>query len=162
MGSKALQAFLAFSLLIVAAVSANDEEIVVQGLGSKIGTATPGKAYPIFPNPLNKAAPPPPPTPSVKAPPPPPSGKASPPPPPPPVKAPPPPPTPYPRNTKACYPLCLVRCKLHSRKKICLRACVTCCDRCKCVPPGQYGNAYKCGDGKCWANMKFRGRPKCP
>ncbi|KAK1383741.1 gibberellin-regulated protein 14-like [Heracleum sosnowskyi] len=62
----------------------------------------------------------------------------------PPVKAPPvssPPPyapPPPPRNTKECYPPCLVRCKLHSRKNVCLRACVTCCDRCKCVPPGQY------------------------
>nr|AAS48461.1 GASA-like protein [Gerbera hybrid cultivar] len=79
----------------------------------------------------------------------------------PPVVKPPPatPPTP-PRNTKECYPLCVVRCKLHSRQNVCLRACVTCCDRCKCVPPGHYGNKEVC---KCWANMKTHGgRPKCP
>ncbi|WOG97667.1 hypothetical protein DCAR_0417008 [Daucus carota subsp. sativus] len=71
------------------------------------------------------------------------------------------PPPPPPRNTKECYPPCVIRCKLHSRKNVCLRACVTCCDRCKCVPPGQYGNKEKCG--KCYANMTTRGgRPKCP
>ncbi|KAL8251295.1 hypothetical protein R6Q59_034988 [Mikania micrantha] len=70
------------------------------------------------------------------------------------------PPTP-PRNTKECYPACVVRCKLHSRKNVCLRACVTCCDRCKCVPPGQFGNREVCGI--CYINMKTHGgRPKCP
>nr|XP_043617091.1 gibberellin-regulated protein 14 [Erigeron canadensis] len=70
------------------------------------------------------------------------------------------PPTP-PRNTKECYPPCVVRCKNHSRQNVCLRACVTCCDRCKCVPPGQSGNQEVCG--KCYTNMKTHGgRPKCP
>ncbi|KAK9067272.1 hypothetical protein SSX86_014598 [Deinandra increscens subsp. villosa] len=70
------------------------------------------------------------------------------------------PPTP-PRNTKECYPPCLVRCKLHSRQNVCLRACVTCCDRCKCVPPGQSGNREVCGT--CYTNMTTHGgRPKCP
>ncbi|KAG6412826.1 hypothetical protein SASPL_125518 [Salvia splendens] len=60
-----------------------------------------------------------------------------------------------------CAPLCVVRCKNHSRKNVCMRACVTCCDRCKCVPPGQYGNREKCG--KCYANMTTRGgKLKCP
>ncbi|XP_009608096.1 gibberellin-regulated protein 14-like [Nicotiana tomentosiformis] len=98
-----------------------------------------------------------------------------PPPPPPPVKLPPspspavkPPPPPVPthpvsppKNTADCVPLCQVRCKLHSRQNVCLRACTTCCLRCKCVPPGQYGNLEKCG--KCYANMTTRGgRRKCP
>ncbi|KAL4581651.1 hypothetical protein LXL04_006177 [Taraxacum kok-saghyz] len=70
------------------------------------------------------------------------------------------PPTP-PRNTKECYPPCVVRCKNHSRQNVCLRACVTCCDRCKCVPPGQSGNKEVCGS--CYTNMKTHGgRPKCP
>ncbi|KAK3010614.1 hypothetical protein RJ639_010790 [Escallonia herrerae] len=64
-------------------------------------------------------------------------------------------PLPPPKTTKDCYPLCAVRCKLHSRKNLCLRACVTCCDRCKCVPPGQYGNYDKCND--CYSNMTTRG-----
>lgn len=60
-----------------------------------------------------------------------------------------------------CNPLCVGRCKLHSRKQVCLRACMTCCDRCKCVPPGTYGNREKCG--KCYTDMTTTGgRPKCP
>ncbi|KAJ0535740.1 putative gibberellin regulated protein [Helianthus annuus] len=82
-------------------------------------------------------------------------------PPPPPQVKPPPvakPPTPTPPE---CYPPCLERCKLHSRQNVCLRACVTCCDRCKCVPPGQSGNREVCGT--CYTNMKTHGgRPKCP
>ncbi|KAH6801051.1 Gibberellin-regulated family protein [Perilla frutescens var. hirtella] len=81
------------------------------------------------------------------------------------VKAVPPPPAPPPpappRNIQECIPLCVVRCKNHSRKNICLRACLTCCGRCKCVPPGQYGNKEKCG--KCYAGMTTRGgKLKCP
>lgn len=116
--------------------------------------------------------------------------KAPPPPPPPPTRASPQPPPPVkpPRNRQGkfsplcyvnyircnfltwcvcliywqeCIPLCLVRCKLHSRKKYCLRACMTCCERCKCVPPGQYGNKEKCG--KCYSDMTTRGgKLKCP
>ncbi|CAA2982091.1 Hypothetical predicted protein [Olea europaea subsp. europaea] len=89
--------------------------------------------------------------------------KAPPPPPPPPTRASPQPPPPVkpPRNRQECIPLCLVRCKLHSRKKYCLRACMTCCERCKCVPPGQYGNKEKCG--KCYSDMTTRGgKLKCP
>lgn len=60
-----------------------------------------------------------------------------------------------------CIPLCEQRCKLHSRKRVCMRACTTCCDRCKCVPPGTYGNRERCG--KCYTNMTTHGnRIKCP
>ncbi|RAL46870.1 hypothetical protein DM860_005149 [Cuscuta australis] len=60
-----------------------------------------------------------------------------------------------------CAPPCKVRCAKHSRQNVCLRACTTCCLRCKCVPPGQYGNKEMCGS--CYANMTTRGgRPKCP
>ncbi|KAK7266189.1 hypothetical protein RIF29_18831 [Crotalaria pallida] len=101
----------------------------------------------------------------------PPSGKYSPPPPPPkppvvvkppttPV-APSPPPAPRVKSNKDCIPLCGYRCQLHSRKQVCVRACVTCCERCKCVPPGTYGNREKCG--KCYTDMLTHGnRPKCP
>ncbi|XP_019452899.1 PREDICTED: gibberellin-regulated protein 14 isoform X2 [Lupinus angustifolius] len=102
----------------------------------------------------------------------------APPPSPPPVKPPTPPPSPPPttpsspaqppvapapivKSDKDCIPLCGYRCQLHSRKQICVRACVTCCDRCKCVPPGTYGNRDKCG--KCYTDMLTHGnRPKCP
>ncbi|KAJ0243531.1 Gibberellin-regulated protein 14 [Hirschfeldia incana] len=72
------------------------------------------------------------------------------------------PPTPPPVRTRIdCVPLCGTRCDQHSRKNVCMRACVTCCYRCKCVPPGTYGNKEMCG--ACYANMKTRGgRPKCP
>ncbi|KAL5080117.1 hypothetical protein RYX36_008538 [Vicia faba] len=71
------------------------------------------------------------------------------------------PPTPVVKSLKDCVPLCGYRCQLHSRKNLCLRACVTCCSRCKCVPPGTYGNREKCG--KCYTDMLTRGnRYKCP
>ncbi|RVX08779.1 Gibberellin-regulated protein 14 [Vitis vinifera] len=65
------------------------------------------------------------------------------------------------RTRLDCIPLCDQRCKAHSRKNICVRACMTCCDRCKCVPPGTYGNREKCG--KCYTDMTTHGnKPKCP
>ncbi|CAJ2665518.1 unnamed protein product [Trifolium pratense] len=70
-------------------------------------------------------------------------------------------PTPIVKSWKDCIPLCDNRCKLHSRKKLCARACMTCCDRCKCVPPGTYGNREKCG--KCYTDMLTHGNKfKCP
>ncbi|KAF6159863.1 hypothetical protein GIB67_032947 [Kingdonia uniflora] len=60
-----------------------------------------------------------------------------------------------------CNALCAVRCSANSRPNLCKRACGTCCWRCKCVPPGTYGNHQVCGS--CYANMKTRGnKPKCP
>ncbi|XP_059670205.1 gibberellin-regulated protein 14 [Cornus florida] len=76
----------------------------------------------------------------------------------PPVSAPKPPPI---KTRIDCIPPCTERCKNQSRKGLCLRACMTCCDRCKCVPPGTYGNREKCG--KCYTDMTTRGdKPKCP
>nr|XP_017219997.1 PREDICTED: snakin-2-like [Daucus carota subsp. sativus] len=60
-----------------------------------------------------------------------------------------------------CQGLCQVRCGLHSRKNVCMRACGTCCARCNCVPPGTYGNREACG--KCYTDMTTHGnRLKCP
>ncbi|PIN23185.1 hypothetical protein CDL12_04098 [Handroanthus impetiginosus] len=60
-----------------------------------------------------------------------------------------------------CGGLCKHRCSLHSRQNICLRACGTCCVRCKCVPPGTYGNREMCG--KCYTDMTTHGnKTKCP
>ncbi|CAM8927606.1 unnamed protein product [Rhodiola kirilowii] len=60
-----------------------------------------------------------------------------------------------------CKPQCSDRCSLHSRPNVCLRACNTCCVRCKCVPPGTAGNKEVCG--KCYVNMTTTGgRSKCP
>ncbi|KAG9155511.1 hypothetical protein Leryth_009936 [Lithospermum erythrorhizon] len=60
-----------------------------------------------------------------------------------------------------CDKLCTVRCGVHSRPKVCTRACGTCCVRCKCVPPGTSGNRELCGT--CYTNMTTHGnRTKCP
>ncbi|XP_015957023.1 gibberellin-regulated protein 2 [Arachis duranensis] len=60
-----------------------------------------------------------------------------------------------------CGAKCEARCSAHSRKKICIRACGTCCSRCKCVPPGTYGNREVCG--RCYTDMVTHGnKPKCP
>ncbi|KAL2950841.1 hypothetical protein AAZX31_19G012200 [Glycine max] len=133
---------------------------------------------PTVPTPTVKVPPPPqspvvkPPTPTVppptvKVPPPPQSPVVKPPTPTPtsPVVYPPPvapsPPAPVVKSNKDCIPLCDYRCSLHSRKKLCMRACITCCDRCKCVPPGTYGNREKCG--KCYTDMLTHGNKfKCP
>uniref|UniRef100_A0A7N0U8R5 Uncharacterized protein n=1 Tax=Kalanchoe fedtschenkoi TaxID=63787 RepID=A0A7N0U8R5_KALFE len=60
-----------------------------------------------------------------------------------------------------CRPQCNERCSLHSRPNVCVRACNTCCTRCRCVPPGTAGNKEVCG--KCYAEMTTKGgRRKCP
>ncbi|KAK4752727.1 hypothetical protein SAY87_021525 [Trapa incisa] len=65
------------------------------------------------------------------------------------------------RSKEDCIQQCDRRCALHSRKRVCLRACMTCCDRCKCVPPGTFGNREMCG--KCYTDMTTHGnRTKCP
>ncbi|TJX44088.1 hypothetical protein E8P77_30035 [Soehngenia saccharolytica] len=59
-----------------------------------------------------------------------------------------------------CKAACGERCKAASLNDRCLRACGTCCARCKCVPPGTYGNRELC---PCYANMTTHGnRTKCP
>ncbi|RXH69406.1 hypothetical protein DVH24_037190 [Malus domestica] len=55
------------------------------------------------------------------------------------------PPLPPVRSKSDCVPLCEKRCMQHSRKRPCMRACTACCDRCRCVPPGTFGNEEKCG-----------------
>ncbi|KAG7979503.1 hypothetical protein I3843_05G134900 [Carya illinoinensis] len=57
--------------------------------------------------------------------------------------------------------LCNVRCSLHSRPKVCSRACGTSCARCKCVPPGLLQATDACG--RCYTDMPtHRNKPKCP
>ncbi|PQP96720.1 hypothetical protein Pyn_25270 [Prunus yedoensis var. nudiflora] len=68
--------------------------------------------------------------------------------------------TPQVKTNGDCVPLCDKRCKIETNKKICRRSCMACCDRCKCVPPGDYGsNLDKCG--KCYTDMNYHGH-KCP
>ncbi|XP_021896050.1 gibberellin-regulated protein 9 [Carica papaya] len=59
-----------------------------------------------------------------------------------------------------CSHECVRRCKEASRKKVCHRACKSCCSRCHCVPPGTYGNKKAC---PCYASLRTHGhKPKCP
>ncbi|KAL2532174.1 putative gibberellin-regulated protein 14-like [Abeliophyllum distichum] len=162
MASKAPLFLLATFLLVSTGVTShwNEEILHEDTLNPSYKTPTPSppvNASPPFP-PV-KVLPPPPP---IKALPPPPPFEVLP--PPPPVKAAPaapPPTTPPPKTQLECSPLCVERCKLHSRKRLCMRVCMTCCYRCKCVPPGQYGNKEKCG--KCYTDMTTRGgKSKCP
>ncbi|KAL8545851.1 hypothetical protein ACS0TY_005827 [Phlomoides rotata] len=156
MASKAVILVLSCFLLINTKVSSED---MLLNEGSKLAPAGPSPS----PLPITKATPPPPPSPPLSPYPPPPT-KATP--PPPPVKTSPPPPAPPPpvqplRCKQECIPKCTVRCQNHSRKNVCMRACCACCERCKCVPPGQYGNREKCG--KCYSAMTTRGgKLKCP
>ncbi|XP_073010870.1 gibberellin-regulated protein 3-like [Typha latifolia] len=60
-----------------------------------------------------------------------------------------------------CPGRCGERCSKHSRPNVCMRACGTCCYRCKCVPPGTSGNRHVCG--ACYTTMTTHGnRSKCP
>ncbi|KAF5755130.1 putative gibberellin regulated protein [Helianthus annuus] len=60
-----------------------------------------------------------------------------------------------------CFSSCGLRCELHSNQERCHRDCMACCNRCKCVPPGQYGKKEICGS--CYTDMKTQaGRPMCP
>ncbi|KAK7376086.1 hypothetical protein VNO78_34938 [Psophocarpus tetragonolobus] len=59
-----------------------------------------------------------------------------------------------------CGVACEGRCKLSSRPRLCKRACGSCCEVCKCVPSGTYGNIDTC---PCYANLTTRNHiPKCP
>ncbi|XP_019442593.1 PREDICTED: gibberellin-regulated protein 14-like [Lupinus angustifolius] len=157
MASKSfLLLLLIFLMLVATKVSSYDEDLKIEVNYAKPLVAVPPVKSPPPPPVVRVVSPPP-----VKAPP----TNPSPPPPPvkaqPPVTPAPPPATPTVKSNKDCIPLCGYRCKLHSRKQVCLRACVTCCERCKCVPPGTYGNRDKCG--KCYTDMLTHGnRPKCP
>ncbi|OAY79568.1 Snakin-1 [Ananas comosus] len=56
-----------------------------------------------------------------------------------------------------------VRCSKASEQERCLKYCGLCCEECRCVPPGTYGNKDRC---PCYRD-KFTGhgrrrRPKCP
>ncbi|KAJ3679587.1 hypothetical protein LUZ60_017598 [Juncus effusus] len=64
-------------------------------------------------------------------------------------------------DPKDCIGACDDRCSLHSRKNVCSRACMTCCNTCMCVPAGTAGNRETCG--KCYTDWTTHGnRTKCP
>ncbi|KAK8586902.1 hypothetical protein V6N13_085918 [Hibiscus sabdariffa] len=140
MASKALLFLLAILLLAATKVSSSEKIKIKYVTVSEPAAPIPVKA----PTPPYKPPTPAPPTAT----------------PPPPFK-PPTPPLPPVKTRTDCIPLCGERCRLHSRMKVCLRACMSCCDRCKCVPPGTNGNRDMCG--KCYTDVKtHNNRLKCP
>ncbi|KAF5755067.1 putative gibberellin regulated protein [Helianthus annuus] len=56
-----------------------------------------------------------------------------------------------------CFSSCGLRCELHSNQDRCHRDCMACCNRCNCVPPGQYGKKEICGS--CYTDMKTQAVP---
>ncbi|KAJ9674273.1 hypothetical protein PVL29_023682 [Vitis rotundifolia] len=68
------------------------------------------------------------------------------------------------QNTMAdssfCDSKCAVRCSKAGVKDRCLKYCGICCEECKCVPSGTYGNKHEC---PCYRDKKNgKGKPKCP
>ncbi|KAL9228468.1 hypothetical protein vseg_004049 [Gypsophila vaccaria] len=82
----------------------------------------------------------------------------------PPVSAP--PPLPHgkhlhlrPGMPRFCPYKCAHRCARNPRD-LCKKLCMHCCDICKCVPTGPFGDRNRC---PCYRDMKGkRGRSKCP
>uniref|UniRef100_A0A6N2L1G9 Uncharacterized protein n=1 Tax=Salix viminalis TaxID=40686 RepID=A0A6N2L1G9_SALVM len=59
-----------------------------------------------------------------------------------------------------CDSKCQARCSKAGNKDRCLKYCGICCEKCKCVPSGTYGNKNEC---PCYRDMKnSKGKPKCP
>ncbi|KAL4653567.1 hypothetical protein ACB092_01G313500 [Castanea dentata] len=171
MAPKAMLFLFTTFLVFTATVSSKDEELKEVTYVKEPEPAQPPAKVPVYAPPPPVKTPPsqsPPPKAPAYAPPPPPVNtppSQSPPPkapaPVPPVEPPTSPPLPPVKSKQDCIPRCDQRCQLHNRKRVCMRACMTCCDRCKCVPPGTFGNREKCG--KCYTEMTTHGNKyKCP
>ncbi|XP_019182161.1 PREDICTED: peamaclein-like [Ipomoea nil] len=63
-------------------------------------------------------------------------------------------------DSSLCKSKCEVRCSKAGLKKRCLKYCGICCEACKCVPSGTYGNKSEC---KCYRDkLNSKGKSKCP
>ncbi|KAJ8541167.1 hypothetical protein K7X08_001983 [Anisodus acutangulus] len=59
-----------------------------------------------------------------------------------------------------CNSKCQQRCSKAGLADRCLKYCGICCEVCKCVPSGTYGNKHEC---PCYRDKKnSKGKPKCP
>ncbi|KAI5655220.1 hypothetical protein M9H77_32407 [Catharanthus roseus] len=59
-----------------------------------------------------------------------------------------------------CDSKCATRCSKAGVQDRCLKYCGICCEECKCVPSGTYGNKDEC---PCYRDKKnSKGKPKCP
>ncbi|KAJ8769311.1 hypothetical protein K2173_002515 [Erythroxylum novogranatense] len=60
----------------------------------------------------------------------------------------------------SCESKCGVRCSKTGYQKRCFKYCMICCNECKCVPSGTYGNKSEC---PCYRDKKnSKGTSKCP
>ncbi|XP_002271730.2 snakin-1 [Vitis vinifera] len=59
-----------------------------------------------------------------------------------------------------CGLKCSKRCSQAAVLDRCMKYCGICCQECKCVPSGTYGNKHEC---PCYRDKKnSKGKPKCP
>ncbi|XVF63279.1 hypothetical protein PTKIN_Ptkin09bG0075100 [Pterospermum kingtungense] len=60
-----------------------------------------------------------------------------------------------------CPSKCAKRCSNSWKPKMCNKTCVACCHRCpdRCVPDGPKASRDSC---RCYSQIMYRGRPKCP
>ncbi|KAH1082382.1 hypothetical protein Goshw_001365 [Gossypium schwendimanii] len=67
---------------------------------------------------------------------------------------------PSPAPPSYCDGKCGERCAKAGMKDRCLKYCGICCQECKCVPSGTYGNKSEC---PCYRDKKnSKHQPKCP
>lgn len=63
-------------------------------------------------------------------------------------------------GSEFCSNKCSNRCAVAAVQDRCLKYCGICCEECKCVPSGTYGNKHEC---PCYRDKKNKkGKPKCP
>ncbi|KAG6710698.1 hypothetical protein I3843_05G014200 [Carya illinoinensis] len=59
-----------------------------------------------------------------------------------------------------CSNKCKSRCAKAAVQDRCMKYCGICCEQCKCVPSGTYGNKHECA---CYRDKRnSKGKPKCP
>ncbi|KAK8653022.1 hypothetical protein V6N13_127043 [Hibiscus sabdariffa] len=65
-----------------------------------------------------------------------------------------------PPSPSFCGRKCGERCAKAGEKDRCLKYCGICCQECKCVPSGTFGNKSEC---PCYRDkLNSKGHPKCP
>ncbi|MBA0614126.1 hypothetical protein Godav_014456 [Gossypium davidsonii] len=63
-------------------------------------------------------------------------------------------------RSPSCAGKCKARCRKAAVWERCFKYCGICCEKCKCVPSGTYGNKHQC---PCYRDMVTnKGKPKCP
>ncbi|KAL4281408.1 hypothetical protein GQ457_03G003470 [Hibiscus cannabinus] len=63
-------------------------------------------------------------------------------------------------RSSSCEGKCRARCSKAAVWERCFKYCGICCEECKCVPSGTYGNKHQC---PCYRDkLNNKGNPKCP